>query len=128
MKIIKQEVHFDVSPRDVYEAYVDARKHAEFTGSEVKFEARRGGKFSVWGGGLSGENVKLIPGKKIIQKWRADDWPEGHFSDLTLDLFADGDGTRLKLKQLNVPDDKFEDISSGWHQYYWEPMKEFFKK
>jgi hypothetical protein len=28
----------------------------------------------------------------------------------------------------NVPDQKFDDISSGWHEYYWEPMKEWFKK
>lgn len=127
MKTIRQQVHFDVSPREVYEAYVDAKKHAAITGSNVKFEAKSGGKFDIWDGEIVGENVKLIPAKRIIQKWRADDWPEGHFSDLKIDLFADGVGTRLKLTQVGVPDDKFEDISSGWHEYYWEPMKKYFK-
>lgn len=128
MKIIKQTVIFDVSPRAVYEAYVDAKKHAEFSGANVKFEPKTGGKFDIWDGQIVGENVKLIPAKRIVQKWRASDWPEGHFSDLKLDLFPDGNGTRLKLTQTNVPDDKYKDVSSGWDEYYWEPMKEYFKK
>ena len=128
MKKIKQKVHFDVSMRDVYEAYVDVRKHAEFSGANVKFEARAGGKFDIWDGELTGENIKLIPGKKIVQKWRSSDWPEGHYSDLKIELFPDGNGTQLKLTQENVPDDKYEDISSGWYEYYWEPMKKYFKR
>ena len=157
MKTIKQEVHFDVGPQEVYEAYVDAKKHAEFTGSKVVFEtplrpaergfegftqkvhpegqAKVGGKFSAWDGELSGENLELIDGKKIVQKWRADDWPEGHYSTLTIKLFtekstknANKSGTKLVLTQTDVPDDKYEDINSGWHEYYWEPMREYFKK
>lgn len=126
MKTIKQEIHFDASPREVYEAYVDAKKHAEFSGANVKFDAKGGGKFDIWDGSLTGENVKLIPGKKIVQKWRANDWPEGHYSDLKIDLFADSDGTRMKLTQENVPEDKADEIDEGWHQYYWEPMKKYF--
>ena len=139
MKTIKQQVFINATPREVYEAYVDAKKHAVFTGANVKFEAKAGGKFDIWDGELTGENVKLVPGKKIVQKWRANDWPEGHYSDLKIELFGEGDGrrpggrsgsegTKLKLTQENVPDDKAEDIDSGWHEYYWEPMKEYFKK
>jgi len=140
MKTIKQEVHFDVKPNEVYEAYVDAKKHGEITDSKVVFENKVGGKFSAWDGGLSGENVELVEGKKIVQKWRSDDWPEGHYSDLMIELFPDPspsvilseaknlNGTRLVLTQENVPDDKFRDINSGWHEYYWEPMKKYFKK
>ena len=51
MKTIQQEVHFDAKPEEVYEAYVDAKKHGEFTGSKVVFEKKVGGKFSAWGGG-----------------------------------------------------------------------------
>ena len=127
MKTINQEVHFDVSPQEVYEAYVDAKKHAEFTGSKVVFENKVGGKFSVWNGDLEGENLELVDGKKIVQKWRASDWPAGHYSHLTIDLRPDGDGTKLSLTQLDVPDDKYDDISSGWYEYYWEPMEKFFK-
>ncbi len=127
MKTIKQEIHFDVKPQEVYEAYTDAKKHVEFTGAKIVFENEVGGKFSAWDGGLSGENLELVDGKKIVQKWRGDDWPERHYSTLTIELFADKEGTKLVLTQENVPDNKFDDINSGWRQYYWEPMKEYFK-
>src|SRR3989338_968464 len=128
MRTIKQEVHFDAKPEEVYEAYTDAEKHAEFTGSKVVFENKVGGKFSAWDGSLTGENLELVDGKKIVQKWRADDWPKGHYSDLTISLEPDGSGTKLTLVQENVPDDKADEIDDGWYQYYWKPMNEYFER
>src|SRR3990167_2626512 len=157
MKTIKQEVHIDATPEEVYEAYTDAKKHGEITGSKVVFEKKVGGRFSAWDDGLEGENLELVGGKKIVQKWRSEDWPKGHYSTLTIELFAaspssvilgsettpesdykrdsgqagmtkSNEATRLVLTQENVPDDKASDIDDGWHQYYWEPMKEYFKK
>ena len=122
MKTIKQTVHINASPQDVYEAYTDAKKHADFTGAKVKFENKVGGKFDIWGGELTGENVEFVPGKKIVQEWRANDWPEGHFSGLTINLEPENEGTRLILVQENVPDDKADEIDDGWHQYYLKPI------
>ena len=127
MKTIRQTVHISAKPQEVYEAFVDAKKHGEFTGARVKFDAKVGGKFDIWGGELTGENVELVQGKKIVQKWRASDWPKGHFSDLTINLESGKDGTRLVLIQENVPDDKADEIDDGWHEYYWKPMNEYFK-
>ena len=126
MKTIKQKIHINASPQEVYEAYCDAKKHAEFTGANVKFENKVGGKFDIWGGELTGESVELVPGKKIVQKWRANDWPEGHYSDLIITLKPDKDGTQLMLVQESVPDDKADEIDDGWHKYYWKPMNEYF--
>ncbi len=148
MKTIKQEVHINAAPEEVYEAYTDSKKHAEITGSKVVFEKKVGGRFSAWDDGLEGENLELVSGKKIVQKWRDDTWPEGHYSTLTIELFPDPSpsvilspslrsrvnsaknlsGTRPVLTQGNVPDDKASDIDEGWHQYYWEPMKEYFER
>ena len=141
MKTIKQQVHINAKPQEVYETYVDAKKHAELTGANVKFEtpllsagqsfegrAKVGGKFDIWGGELTGENVEFVEGKKIVQKWRANDWPEGHYSDLTITFEPEGGGTRTVLVQENVPEDKFDEIDDGWHQYYWEPMNKYFEK
>ena len=127
MKTIRQTVHISAKPQEVYEAFVDAKKHGEFTGARVKFDAKVGGKFDIWGGELTGENVELVQGKKIVQKWRASDWPEGHFSDLTINLESENDETRLVLVQEYVPDDKADEIDDGWHEYYWKPMNEYFK-
>ena len=127
MKTIRQTVHISAKPQEVYEVFVDAKKHGEFTGAKVKFDAKVGGKFDIWGGELTGENVEFVKGKKIVQKWRASDWPEGHFSDLTINLESENDETRLVLVQEYVPDDKADEIDDGWHEYYWKPMNEYFK-
>ena len=126
MKTIKQTVHINATPQDVYEVFVDAKKHGEITGSKAVFENKVGGKFDVWDGSLTGENLELVPGKKIVEKWRADDWHSGHFSTLTITLESDGEGTKLALVQEDVPDDKADDIDDGWHEYYWKPMNEYF--
>lgn len=128
MKVIKQEVHINAYPKDVYEAYVDAEKHGEIIGSKVIFEKKKGGKFSAWDGGLSGENLELIKGKKVVQKWRADDWREGQYSTVTLEFVPDNAGTKIILTQTDVPDKHFNDVSSGWYEYYWGPMKDYFKR
>lgn len=128
MRTVKQKIHLDAKPQEVYEAYTDAKKHGEFTGAKVKFDNKAGGKFDIWDGGLTGENVELVPGKKIVQKWQAEDWPEGHYSTLTIELFPEKDGTKLVLTQVDVPDDKADEIDDGWHSYYWKPMREYFKK
>lgn len=42
-----------------------------------------------------------------MQKWRASDWPEGHYSLLTLELRSmDSAGSLLSLSQTNVPQDR----------------------
>ena len=127
-KIIRQSVTFKVSPHDVYEAIMDSKKHADFTGSVVKMSRKVGGKFSVYGGDIQGVNLELVPDQKIVQSWRYSDWPEGHYSKSTFSLEEVQGGTRLTFTQTGVPDEFHEDISQGWRDYYWTPMKEMFEK
>jgi activator of HSP90 ATPase len=124
-KTISQSVTFKTSPHEVYEALMDAEKHAAFTGSEADISREAGGRFSVWGGSLEGENLKLVPDRKIVQSWRSDDWPEGHYSKVTFDLENTSGGTRLNFTQTGVPEEFYEDIRQGWHDYYWNPMKRY---
>lgn len=128
MKNIEQEAVIPASPEEVYNAFMESAKHAEFTGSSASIENRVGGSFEVWDGYASGKNIELIPGKKIIQSWRASDWPEGQFSEITIDLVAQGNKTKLKFSQKNIPDEFAADVEQGWQDYYWEPLAEYFEK
>jgi len=38
------------------------------------------------------------------------------------------DGARLTFTQSGVPDQHYRDISQGWRDYYWKPMKEMLEK
>ncbi len=127
-KNIRQSVTFKATPHQVYEAIMDSRKHARFTGSEVKMSRKVGGKFSVWGGEMVGVNLELVPDEKIVQSWRYSDWPDGHYSKITFSLKAVPNGTRLTFTQTGIPEEFAEDIAQGWKDYYWGPMKEMMEK
>ena len=62
-KIIRQSVTFTVPPRRVYEALLDSKQHAAFTGDTAKISQHVGGKISAWGGYISGKNLKLNSGQ-----------------------------------------------------------------
>ena len=125
-KNLRQTITFKVSPAKVYAALMDARQHGRFTQSKVRISRTVGGRFEIYDGGLSGTNVELAANKKIVQAWRAGDWPEGHFSTATFALAKIPAGTRLTFTQRGIPAEHFEDIKAGWHAYYWRPMKAMF--
>ncbi len=128
MKTIQQSVTLKVSPHEVYEALMDSRKHSKFTGEEASISREVGGKFSAYGEYITGVNLELVPDKKIVQSWRGRDWPEGHYSKATFYLEKIKYGTRLTFTQTEVPDEQYDEISKGWHDYYWTPMKKMLEK
>jgi activator of HSP90 ATPase len=127
-KTIRQTVILKASPHDVYEALMDSKKHARFTGGKAYVNREVGGKFSAFDGYAEGVNLELVPDKKIVQTWRAEDWPEGHFSKVTFLLGKAQGGTRLTFTQVGVPEEQYEDVSQGWRDYYWVPMKEMLEQ
>jgi activator of HSP90 ATPase len=122
-RTIRQQVTFKASPTEVYEALMDEKKHARFTGAKASISRLVGGKFKSWDGYIEGINLELVPGKKIVQHWRDSDWPAGHYSRATFSLTPIKGGTRLNFTQSGVPGDLAEETSSGWREYYWQPMK-----
>jgi activator of HSP90 ATPase len=82
----------------------------------------------VFDGYGEGTNIELIPDSKIVQNWRAGDWPEGHYSKATFSFKEIPGGTRLTFNQTEVPAKQYDDISQGWRDYYWAPMKEMLEK
>ena len=122
-KTIKQTVEFSASPKEVYEALMDSKKHARFTGAKATVSRKVGGSFSVWDGYAEGENLELVAGKKIVQSWRASDWPEGAVSKVTFTFAKTKKGTKMTFTQTGVPDDLAGDVRQGWKDFYWAPMK-----
>ena len=127
-KTIRQSVTFKATPHEVYEALMDSSKHAEFTGSKAEISRVVGGKFTAYDGDIDGVNLDLVLDEKIVQSWREGDWPDGHYSKATFMLTPAKNGTRLAFTQSGVPEEYYEDISQGWRDYYWVPMKEILEK
>ena len=125
-KTLRQQVTFDASPNDVYEALMDAKKHAKFTGAPAKISRAIGGKFEAHGKYITGSNVELKPGKKIVQAWHGGGWPEGHMSLTTYNFSKAGKKTKMAFRHSGIPEKEYQSIKSGWNTHYWEPMKAMF--
>lgn len=123
-KDLKQGAMFKASPHEIYELLMDSKKHSRFTGGKAKISRKVGGRFTAWDGWIEGRNLKLVKDKEIVQEWRGDDWPKGHFSVVKFTLKKAGNNTKLMFSQKGIPEDKYKDISSGWKEFYWEKIKE----
>ena len=129
LKTIEQSVYFSAPPERLYDLYVSARGHAEFTGMPVKLQAKAGGKFSAFGGMLSGSFLLLVPGRMIVQRWRSMEFKKGDLdSILTLTFYKERSGCRIHLVHVNVPAHDYRGVVKGWPKFYWEPLREYLKK
>lgn len=122
-KLIRQTVTFKATPHEVYEALMDSRKHAQFTGSAANISRKVGGPITAYDGYISGTNLELVPDEKIVQAWHASEWPEGHISRVTFKISEVKGGTRLIFTHRGVPDEEYESIKQGWIDNYWVPMR-----
>ncbi len=123
---IVQEVRFAARPSRVFDAYLDAKSHAAFTGAPARIDATPGVAFSVWDGYITGTNLEIERPGRIVQAWRTTEFPDEHAdSRLELLLTPDGTGTLLRLVQTGLPVDQVASYEQGWHDHYWSPMREF---
>jgi activator of HSP90 ATPase len=77
---IHQELEFNASPQQLYEALLDSKQFAEFSGRPAEINREVGGAFSLFNGHIIGRNLELVPNQRIVQAWRVVTWPEGAYS------------------------------------------------
>lgn len=128
-RTIIHEVTFSASPGEVYEVLMDPVKHRNMTGKPAEMDRRPGGRFVQNGGGHWGTLLGFDQDRKIVQAWRGNNWPEGHFSEVifTLAALADNRRTQLSLVQTGVPEDHFDEVNKGWQKFYWTKMAAYFR-
>ncbi len=128
-KTITQKIILPAKPIEVYEAFVDAKKHSAFTGSKATGQGKVGAKFTAWDGYIFGKFLELVEGKKIVQEWSTTEWPEGYPpSRFELTFREVEGGTEATMVHSGVPTEQAEDIKEGWEEFYWKPLRGFFTK
>lgn len=127
-KTIRQVVIVDATPHQVYATLMDSKKHAKLTGARASISRKVGGKFTAYDGWIEGRNLTLVADKKIVQSWHADDWDEGVDSKLTITLAKTKIGTKLTMVHSGVPASEVKNVTKGWKEYYWAPLKAIFEK
>ncbi len=117
------------SPERIFKAWLDSQAHSAFTGSIAEIDPEIGGRFSAWDGYIEGTNLELEPFRRIVQAWRTTEFPENSPDSLLEVLLeaAEG-GTRISLLHSQIPDGQGASYAQGWEQYYFEPMREYFKE
>ncbi|HEY9608729.1 SRPBCC domain-containing protein [Allocoleopsis sp.] len=124
---ISEEVILPLHTDTVYQVLVDAEAHSKLCGSNVNIAAQPNADFIVGGDepSIYGRILELIPGKKIVLHWRlvSPEWPQNHFSTVSIELEAKDDGTTLFLTHKDIPLALKDAIQSGWNEYYWTPLR-----
>ena len=123
---IHQEIDFNASPQQLYEALLDARQFTEFSGRPAEINRGVGGAFSLFKGHIIGRNVELVPNQRIVQAWRVVTWPEGAYSIARFELKPQGSGTRLVFDHIGFPEGLHDHLAAGWEENYWSLLKKYF--
>jgi activator of HSP90 ATPase len=138
---IHQEVAFKANRTRVYEALMDSKQFDAVTklskamtsgmvpaGSAAASVSREaGGAFSAFGGYVTGRQIELLPGQRIVQAWRAGSWEAGVYSIARFELLDQGAGTKLVFDHTGFPSGEAAHLAEGWNGNYWEPLAKFLR-
>ncbi|RVD82962.1 uncharacterized protein DFL_007369 [Arthrobotrys flagrans] len=121
---IVESFEFQTTAEELYQTFVDPSRVAAFTRSYPEvFEPVEGGRFKLFGGNVTGEFVKLAPAEKITQRWRLPNWPEGHYSVMTMVFDQGVAATVLRLTWEGVPIGQEETAKKNFAEYYVRSIK-----
>lgn len=124
---INETTEFRTTAEELFLTFTDPQRIAAFTRAPPKtFEgAKPGGKFEIFGGNVSGEYVTLDSPKNITQKWRLAQWPQGHYSTLSIH-FDQNDidhVTNMRVQWDGVPVGQEDVTKTNWDNYYIRSIK-----
>lgn len=128
MEAIEVSTEFAVSPKRLYEAWLDGSHHGAMTGAVASVEAWVGGQHTAWDGYIWGRILELEPYRRIVQTWRTSEFPLGSVdSRLEIQFEPTALGTRLVLRHTQLPDGQGEMYRVGWDESYFQPMRAYFR-
>jgi len=127
---ITDSTEFRTSAAELFQTFTDPQRLAAFTRSPLKnFSGGEvGGKFELFGGNVTGEFTELEQPTHIVQKWRLAQWPQGHFSTLSI-WFDQNDVdsvTVMRVEWKGVPVGQEEVTKGNWGEYYVRSIKTTF--
>jgi activator of HSP90 ATPase len=127
---IHQEVAFDATAARVYQVLTDAKQFSAMTklsmvpkAAPAQIATGVGGEFRLFDGHILGRHVELVPNRRIVQAWRAADWPDGVYSIARFELRPQGAKTTIVFDHTGFPTGQGRHLAEGWHTNYWAPLK-----
>ena len=111
----------------IYKAYLSTEGHSAITGSPAKVDGTANGDFSAWDGYIQGMFLELEENKRIKQAWRTTEFPTEAEDSIVEILLEESHGkTKLTLRHSNIPEGQTDEYKTGWEDFYFKPMREYF--
>ncbi len=127
MKDFKKYFSIPAEPEEVYAALTNPATIQLWTGEVAEMSTEPGSEFALWEESIVGKNLEFEPGKKIVQQWYFGEDEEAP-SIVTIILHQGKKGTDVELRHTNIPDEAFEDITTGWQEAYFGSLIDFYKE
>jgi uncharacterized protein YndB with AHSA1/START domain len=123
---VEREIRIAARPETVFEFFVDPEKMCEWKGRKAELDPRPGGVYRVEINEqaiASGEYVEIDSPNRVVFTWGWEGQESGEHavppgsSRVEVDLTPDGDGTLVRLRHLDLPEQSREIHGQGWDLY-----------
>jgi uncharacterized protein YndB with AHSA1/START domain len=123
---VEREVRIAARPETVFEFFVDPQKMCEWKGRKADLDPRPGGTYRVEINDQAiarGEFVEIEAPSRVVFTWGWEGQQSGEHavppgsSRVEVDLIPDGDGTLVRLRHLDLPEQSREIHGQGWDLY-----------
>ncbi|KAF8808998.1 chaperone activator [Phlegmacium glaucopus] len=114
------EADFQASAEDLFSLLTDAKRIPMWTRAPAESLAQPGTEYSLFGGGVKGKYITLIPQKEIVQTWalQSPTWPLGHDAILTTTFKQSTETTKVIFSLAGVPLGMEDQIKRNLEGYY----------
>ena len=120
---VELSIYIEASPTTVFPFFTDSERMCRWMGVTADIDARPGGAYRIDVTGrdvAAGTIVEVVPSERIVFTWGWEGsagMPPGT-STIEVTLAREGDGTLLRLRHYDLPDDgAAERHHEGWGHY-----------
>jgi uncharacterized protein YndB with AHSA1/START domain len=126
--VVEREIRIAARPETVFEFFVDPEKMKEWKGRQAELDPRPGGIYRVEINEQAiarGEYVEIDAPSRVVFTWGWEGQEAGDgehavppgSSRVEVDLTPDGDGTLVRLRHFDLPEQSREIHGEGWDLY-----------
>jgi activator of HSP90 ATPase len=120
---LRQTADYPSPPTRFYQALLSSEAFSAFSGMKATIEPKVGGRFSMFGGLVTGVTVELIPDRRIVQAWRlTEEFDPGVYSLVRFELTPTRAGVHVVLDHTGFPPGHYQHLYTGWSDRYWNPL------
>jgi uncharacterized protein YndB with AHSA1/START domain len=118
---VEREVRIAARPETVFPFFTDPVKMIQWKGMDAALDARPGGIYRVNVTGrdiAAGTYLEITPYTRVVFTWGWENSPIAPGSTtVEVDLFPDGDGTRLRLRHRGLVGAAQGEHAAGWDHF-----------